>query len=176
MNSVTTLYDFAVELLNESISALATTSAGAPERAYVAVAQPALDCCPQLTVHVQQLGLDNTSPTSPSTVIGSRTPKQGQVNLVSFVVTTVRCTPQPQGNNLTPPTPDALQLCSLQITEDLWAIWNWLTNKIRTNPGLWEGRCMATYLDTAIPLNEEGGCAGWQIPVRTSIQGYNVGI
>lgn len=176
MNGVTTLYDFAVELLDEASAALATTSAGTPERAYVALAQPALDCCPQLTVHVQQLTLENTAPTSPSPVIGSRTPRDGQVNLAGFVVTIVRCTPQPSGASLTPPAPSALQAVSLECLEDLWALWNWLTNKIRTNPGLWEGRCMGTYLDTAIPLNEEGGCAGWQLPVRTSIQGYNVGI
>lgn len=176
MNSVTTLYDFAVELLDESIAALNTTTAGAPERAFVGVALPALDCCPQLSVHVQGLGLDNTSPTSPATVVGSRTPRDGQVNLASFWVTIVRCTPQPSGGDLTPPSPSALQGASLTILEDLWALWNWLTNRIRTKPGLWEGKCMATYLDSAIPLDESGGCAGWQIPIRTSIQGYNVGI
>lgn len=171
MNTVSTLNEFAQELLAEAESALATTSGGVPGRSYVALQQPAFDCCPMLTVHVSGMGLENTSPVAPSPVLGHR-PQMGLLNLATFVITVVRCTPQPTGGQLTPPQVAALQVASAEVQQDLWAIWNRLT--YRFADGMFEGRCFAVYLESAIPVNEAGMCAGWLITVRTAIQGYPI--
>lgn len=173
MNSVTTLYDFAEELLAESVLALTTTTAGSPTRAYVAASLPALDCCPQLTVHVQGLALEGTSPVSPGPVVGFRT-QLGQVNLATLLVTIVRCSPQPTGGDLTPPDAAANATFAATVLEDLWALWNWITNIIRDGT-LFEGKCMGVYLDGATPIDDQGGCGGWTFTIRTSIQGYASG-
>src|ERR1041385_2491168 len=49
------LYDIAKAFLDASITALNQTTEGAPERAFVNAGEPALDCCPQLTVYTQAL-------------------------------------------------------------------------------------------------------------------------
>lgn len=171
MTSVTTLSEFAAELLEECTIALATTSGGAPDRTLISPSVPALDCCPMLAVDVRALGLEGTAPTAPGPVLGHRT-FQGQLTLATLVATFVRCTPQPTGGDLSPPTQAALTVVSSQIQEDVWAVWNHLTNLVRAKE-LFAAGCMAVYLDGATPINEAGACAGWTVTVRAAISGYN---
>ncbi len=173
MSSVSTLYEFAAELLEEAVQALSTTVAGAPSRAFVAASLPALDCCPQLTVHLQGLSLEGTEPVSPGPVVGHRI-FQGHLNLATYVVTIVRCTPQPTGASLNPPDVLELESLSAVVMEDLWSIWNHLSNIIREGM-IFEGKCMAVYFDATTPVDESGGCAGWTFTVRVAVSGYTEG-
>lgn len=172
MSDVGTLFDFAQELLDLSEGALAATSGGIPDRVLVAPSLPALDCCPQLTVHIQSLRLENTNPGSPAPIVGHQM-KFGVLYLASFVITVVRCMPQPAGQSATPPSPAAITAASSEISEDLWAIWNRVATAVREGT-LFEGKCFPLYLDPAQPIAEQGTCAGWTIPLRAGIQGYEV--
>lgn len=171
MTSVDTLYEMSTELLDEARTALATTDAGDPERSFVSVALPSLDCCPQLTVHLTGLALESTEPTSPGSIIGQRS-RTGQLDLVGFLITIVRCTPQPQGESF--PSPEALSTVARQTQQDVWSIWNHLSYLIYDGQ-LWHGKCFSIYLDNATPLPENGACAGWTISLRAAVPGYRGG-
>lgn len=167
-----TLYEFAQELLVVAETAVATTAGGITDvRSFVAPSLPALDCCPQLTVHVQAIDMDNTSPGSPPTVLGNRV-KLHSVNLVTFVITMVRCSPQPLTGVALPSITD-LETAAQQTSQDGWAIWQAVKTAVRAGT-LWEGNCLAIYVDPAVPVPDNGGCAGWTITVRGAVQGYEV--
>ncbi len=169
-SDVDTLYAFAVELLGVSSAALSTTVGGSIGRAFVSPTLPALDCCPQLTVDVRTLSLELTSPTTPITALGHRVGSApGALILATLVITVARCTPTVQQNSL--PSVAAMQASARETTEDLWAIWNAIFALDRAGE-LFAGRCAALYLDPPVPLNAEGGCVGWVIPVRPAIDGY----
>lgn len=168
------LYAAARELLEATQAALVLE--GAPvDRAFVSPALPALDCCPQLTVHIGGAAEGDTAPLQPPLQPGHRTPQVGVVPLVQLTVTIVRCSPvQDAGGN--PPAASAIDATAEATAADLWAIWNHLRTLHRegllfTAPAGPPGREM--YFDPAFPLNTAGGCAGWQIPLRVSLGGYS---
>ena len=123
------LYAIATELLDASVEALDSIPVfdpgltGAPDRSFVSPGQPAFDCCDQLTVHVAgvtefPIGQVDTHKES------------ARKNLVTFVVTSVRCLAQSVGD--TPPDADALQQDAEQLDADGWALWNHLWNLMRS--------------------------------------------
>jgi hypothetical protein len=156
----------AVELLEASVNALDTipssepTLDGAPERAFVAPGQPALDCCPQLTVHSTQSQF-----MAPSVAPLDQGRRPDRVNGPSFMVTIVRCIPRgPE------PAIADMEAAAEQVNADGWALWNHLFN-------LWGSGdlftvCGVLNMDLQ-PLNPSGGCAGWRLTVRTKLDGYN---
>jgi len=169
-NDVSTVYDFAQELLALIASALATTDAGAPATQYVAPELPSIDCCPAIIVAASSIAMENTAPNSPPAQVGHRT-QVGWINLLTLAAWTVRCTPQPVAGQL--PNTTEMNAASLQIHQDLWATWNFITTAARQG-SLFEGRCQAIYVDPPNPLNDAGGCGGWVWQVRTAIEGYTV--
>lgn len=170
--SVSTLYDYAAELLAADVAALATTTAGAPDRAFVSPSLPSLDCCPQLTVHVQAVGWENTQPLTPFPAVAHRTQIAG-VPMVTLVSTIVRCQPAMDAVTSTFPSASEIDAAAQVAAQDLWAIWNHTAELIR-NGEIFGGRCPGVYLDQAIPIVISGGCAGWSIPVRAYVGGYEV--
>ena len=170
--SANTLHEFAGELLALCEAAVATTVGGPISRAFVAQSAPALDCCPQLTVHVQGLALDATTPSSPP-ASGAQIARPGTVNIVQLVVTVVRCsaTWEPPGY----PSESAMNASAQESNQDLFAIWQAVKHAIRDG-SLFEGRCFNVYLDAASPIADLGACAGWTIPVRATVQGYDPGV
>lgn len=173
MTDVQTLHDYAVELLEACNEALATTPAGAIERAFVAPGTPALDCCPQLTVNVAGLGLENTSPTTPVTAPAHRLTTTGQFILASFQVTVARCVHISEDNAqaIMLPSPGELTEDAKVINADIWAMWNAVAAKVAAGE-LFGGRCKAIYFDPPTPLETAGGCGGWIWMLRPSIDGY----
>ena len=176
MSDVGTLTDYALELLDVCDDATATTIGGRVSeqpngRVFLAAALPALDCCPQLTVHVGGLGIENTTPTTPVTAPSHRLTTTGMLMLAVYIVTVVRCQPASSDQRGNPPTPAALQAAAIQSDQDLWAIWNAVA--VAHNAGdLFGGRCPALYFDPPTPLLVEGACGGWEIPFRAAIDGY----
>ena len=182
MSDVGTLTDYAAELLDVCDDATASTVGGRVSeqpkgRAFVASALPALDCCPQLTVHVGGLQIENTSPTTPVTAPGHRLTTTGMLFLALYVVTVVRCQPISKGNRqiIVPPDPDELQAAAIQSDQDLWAIWNRVAAEHNAG-NLFGGRCPTLYFDPPSPLLVEGACGGWEIPFRAAIDGYPVAV
>jgi hypothetical protein len=174
LSTVTTLHDFAVELLAHANNALATTAAGAIDRAFVSPALPAFDCCDQLTVDVRSIQTEMTAPITPIPVAGHRLQgAQGVLYLATLVVTDARCIPVAEQNAL--PSMAAMQEAAQVLNEDVWAIWNGLINLHRSGQ-LFNGKCVALYIDPPTPVPARGGCAGWEIRVRPQIDGYEVAI
>lgn len=166
-STLTTPYDWAVDLLGVAGTALAGTTGGAIDRSFVAAGLPALDCCPQLTVHVAGHGI------LPTTAPGALTPGHrrtvGIVRFVRFVVTVVRCAPVP-GAKGAPPTPTAQQAIAAALNEDPLAIIDAVTKADKAGT-LFDGTCREFYFDGATSLDPSGGCVGWVINFRASIEG-----
>ena len=168
MADATDLDALAHELLAASVSALDTIPTfapglvGAPERSYVSLGEPAADCCPQLTVHVAGL---------------SEAPLEAQQDYawlpyVQFIVTIFRCSPSgtDSKSGWIPPAVTALEETSAQGNADAWALWIHLHNRVQQR--LLFSRCRRTVWDGVRPLPVSGGCAGWVLGVRASLDGY----
>lgn len=135
---------------------------GAPVRSYVAPGQPALDCCPQLTVDVRSVEEDVRSPSGPGS--GQRARYGARKNQVLLVATVVRCYPTE-----VPPDVTEMEAAAEQVDADGWALWNNVWNQIRSGD-------LFTLCDDSAPilrqLTPSGGCAGWTYSVRVELEGY----
>jgi hypothetical protein len=170
------IFDLCAEWLAALEDAVATTHGGAIDRAFVTNSLPAFDCCPQLTVHPGSLVYGETQPVSPPLQLGQRGTKQPAVNLINLTCVVVRCAANGTDANPIPDTAD-LEVVARDTTEDLWAIWNWTASKVRSGElfaAAHAGSRREVILDPAIPINVQGGCVGWQIPIRVELGGYAI--
>lgn len=159
------LHALAQELLDASVEALDTIPtfepglAGAPARSYVSAGLPALDCCDQLTVHIQAV---NESPPGQS----DSHKNSARKNIVTFVVTSTRC----HDIKDIPPPVDVLTAISEQSDADGWALWNHLWNLMRADELF--TLCGPVFWDGLRALNSSGGCGGWTLTLRAEVEGY----
>lgn len=157
------------ELLAASIEALNTLPGidvrleGAPDRAFTSSGQPALDCCEdgQLSVNAAAISA------SPAT---GQTCKSGRTNYVGLTVTIGRCIPV-GGDQGLPPSSEELDDAAAQTNADAWALWNHLY-------GLWcagllFSMCGGVFWDGMRALQPSGGCGGWVLALRVSLDGYD---
>lgn len=170
-STIATPFTFAGDLLTVCSAALAATVGGTVPRAYVSPGLPALDCeC----VVVTPVGLAQapTSPSDPGMAVARRL-SRFYVNELGFSITIARdCMPVVANNYGGPNAPTVAQLESAAqvLTEDVWAVWNAIDAAFRTGD-LFEGRCSFLYLDGAFALATSGAIGGWQIDLRTQIDG-----
>jgi len=165
-STVSSLFESAGELLLVAEDALAETTGGVPDRSFVAPAEPALDCCPQLTVHVPALS-EATTGVGPGGVADGHRTMRGSIILATYVVLIVRCAPAWNGQE--PPTPVLIEEVAQQVQEDGWALWNRLRAAIRC--GEIFGECAEVYFDGGSAFPEQGGCVGWTFTIRASLPG-----
>jgi len=165
-STVSTLSDYADELLAVSFAALEMTTAGAPERSYVSPALPTFDCCPMLTVVVDSLTEGSTSPTSP-TEITARRADFGSIILAGYQIWAIRCAPVIDNGHL--PSPFEIAASALQVQEDGWALWNGIRRAHRH--GEIFDRCIGVHFDEGVAIREQGGCVGWMFRIRAMIPG-----
>jgi hypothetical protein len=170
--TVDELYQYASDLLDVSSTALLDTIGGVPTIAFVSPGPPVFDCCPMLSVDVRGLAQENTSPLAPAPVARKRVVTTGQVNIVTLVVTIVRCYPLSEDNAdlYQPPGLAALEDVARQCAQDAYALWHHIPLAIREGE-LFE-RCPGAYLDAGQVIPQQGGCVGWAFPVRAPVQGY----
>ena len=172
MNSPLDLFTAASELLDASINCLDTipdfdaSLEGAPARAFVAHGAPVLDCCDQLSVWVPQIGEAALSPGG--NAAGRKI--AGKINHVFLTVTISRCYPVPGPKGDPPPVADIVA-ASRQLDADAWALWNclyclWISGDLFTV-------CDEVFFDSLRPLGPQGGCAGWDLGIHISLDGYN---
>lgn len=166
-STLQTPYQWAEDLLAVAAGALAGTTGGPIDRQFVAAGLPALDCCPQLTVHTAGHGLLATS--APGALTPGHRRTVGSVRYVRFVVTVVRCAPVP-GKNGDAPSPTAQAAIAATIGEDAPAIIDAVA-KADAAGTLFGGACREFYFDGATSLDPAGGCVGWVINYRASIEG-----
>lgn len=165
------LHALAEELLAASVEALDTIPTfapglgGAPERSFISPGLPVFDCCEMLTVHNVPITEDDTS-----TIALGAGKRVARINLVTLVVSAVRCIPvATDPEDL--PTPEQMSGAAEQLNADAWSLWNHLWH-------LWKDaslftRCGQVFWDGLLPINPEGGCAGSTVNFRVSLDGYD---
>lgn len=152
--------DACVEAL-DTIPSFAPGLGGSPARSYVASAVPALDCCPQLTVHVAGVV---PSPTSPGTTTGTSA-RSALVTVVGLVATITHCVTAGEGID-----PETMTAEAAQGNANGWALWNHILGLIRS--GLLFSQCGEVFWDGLRPVPESGGCAGYTLNLRVLLDGY----
>lgn len=164
------LFGMSLELLQRANDALATTPAGAIDRALVAVGEPAFDCCPQLSVHYVTADKDLASPNQAPLDRLHRL-RGGSVNVVTMAVTAIRCVPGvTDGGAL--PTATELTASAEAIYTDAWTLWNELQRDLKDGT-LWAGfPCREIWISPMIPVAPQGGCAGTRFLLQTALGGY----
>lgn len=166
-STLSTPYEWARALLEVVEAALPATLGGAIERSFVSAGLPALDCCPQLTVHTAGHGLLPTA--TPGALTPGHRAVVGQVRYVRYIVTLVRCAPVP-GVKGAPPTPEAQEAIAQIQNQDALAVIAAVNDAYRGGT-LWGGLCREFYFDGATSLDPQGGCVGWLFNYRGSIEG-----
>lgn len=137
------------------------------QTAYVALAQPALDCPDQLTVHVAGLARQPTGAAIPLPDYAQGLAVQtAAVNACSFIITLTRCVPTQTDTGRSPSSLD-YEAASLALLGDLWLLWKGIPAAIREGL-LWSG-CEQVILGPATPVNESGGYAGWQLAITGEV-------
>lgn len=165
----TDLFDLNAEWLAACEAALATTDGGTPARSFVSLGPPAWDCCPQLTVH-SGYALADTAPIGPPLSAGHRTTVQGGVYLVPLVATVIRCVPTLEDNG-DPPTAADLEAAAMTGMADAWAITNHTWDQ-HAKGILFAPVEREMFIDPTVPLQQAGGCGGFQIQIRVALYGY----
>lgn len=140
--------DAAQEVLATATAALAEP----PANRGVVLSEPAIDC-DLLTVHLGSLEMlvPEEGPLAPMS-------PRPRVSMVTLVVTLAECVAAGDQVDVATTEIDALRLAA-----HAWAIWRALASHDF-------GGCSAVSLGPALPLPEEGGYAGWLIPVRLQVE------
>lgn len=174
MSGPNDLYRCARELLVACEEAVALGPGGEILRSFISNGPPAWDAYPQLTVHATGPSMGDTAPLQPPLQPLHRIDGTGHVPIVSLIVTVLRGSPVPQqyeGEVAVVPDPARIDESAKIVLGDIWSIWNHLVNLKRAGR-LWPDRCREMILDPAIPLDPSGGIAGWALPVRVALYGY----
>lgn len=170
------LFAAAQALLTASAAGVATSPGGPIDYQAIWPGLPAFDCAPAIHVHTGGASFADTYPLQPPLQPMQQIAMNGEVNLIVFTVTVLRCVPtvtQGQSSVLLPQVAAITE--SARITMgDLWAVWNHLKNQHRA--GLLfqtpSGRREFRFLP-AVPLRTSGGVGGWEIQVAVELSGYS---
>jgi hypothetical protein len=158
------------EFFNICVAALADTPAGAPQCAYISPGVPAWDACPCLVVHCGGPVVADTFPLQPALGPDHRVTVHGQVNLIVLTATILRCVPViTEEGGL--PQPADFAAATQQTSADLWAIWNHV-RQAKHDGTLFAPREREFRFEPPVAVNQQGGAGGWQITVRTELDGY----
>lgn len=142
---------------------------GAPDEQYVAISTPTQDCCDQVAVHIPTLG-ENLG-------VGERATSGkaiGRINMPTIMVTVTRCVPVAGkvGSTVRVPSKAEISASARQITADGWAIWNGIYSQLAQGC-LWAS-CDQVFWEGMTKIHPSGGCAGWRLTLRRSLDGYVV--
>lgn len=175
VSTAASLYDLQAELLQTAADLLDQLPAGAPERQYVAVGLPALDC-EQLTVHALQVGEASTDPSGTPLDRFARDVRAPRQTLVFCVITVVRCFPGAtldDGANPEPPSVADLAAAAATVSADGWTLWNGIPAAIRADElTLWRAASFTGW-ESLQPVGPMGGMAGWTMGMQTRLDGFD---
>lgn len=168
------LHALAEELLAACVESLNTIPTfepglvGAPARSFISPGIPVWDCCEQLTVHVDGVAENATSPLGLAT---GRRQVYGRINLVTLIATLTRCVPVVGGTQMDAlPRIEDMEAAAEQIHADGWAIWNHIFNMIRAKELF--ALCDEIYWNGLRAVAPSGGCGGWTFSVSVQLDGY----
>lgn len=160
------LHELALLLEQVCIDAFNGSNNDPPDIVFHSVGPPPYDCCPMLAIEIPQITTEITSPQAPAANTGQQSRFQ-RVNLQAFVITILRCAPVVTAKEL--PTTAQITAATEAIRRDGWLLWNALMWAVRN--GTFKSKCEVVHLDRAIPVREQGGCAGWRILLRAELGG-----
>lgn len=166
VSTVSTLNDLAAAALTVAEDALTQTDEGTPDLAYVSPGRPADRCCPVLTVHVDALSEELTSPLAPAFSTGRRT-SYGRIILATLVVRIMRCAPEMDNQGNIQVT-DA-ETKAAQVESDAFVLMNAFRWAIKD--GTFEGLCNDVHFDSLRSVPSQGGCVGFELTLRAEIGG-----
>lgn len=154
----------------DTIPILAPGLEGAPERAFVSPGLPSFDCCPQLTVHVQDI---TDASVSPGGLMEGKRNVTGKKIYVRLVTTIIRCVPDSRSGQIltTMPFTSDLQAAAEQTNADAWALYNHIFAMWRSGDFL--SLCSNLVFEGARSVGEQGKCAGWTLTLRAMLDGYD---
>jgi hypothetical protein len=164
------LYSAADEMLQAAIQSLDDLLTwvgpfkGAPERSFVSLGAPAIDCCDQLTVHAAQI----TDVNFGGGLAEGRKLAGGKTH-VYLTVTIQRCVSMPADDG-TPPPIEEMVADARQGDADAWALWNGIWALWRS--GDLFSLCGELFMDRLRPLGPAGGCGGWTLDTHITLDGY----
>lgn len=167
------LYNASVDLLNAAVAVLdASSPLRAPERRYVSVGDPALDC-DQITVSASvRPGLIATNSVGLDAVRSHARPR---VLLVSFRVTLVRCGYPTVTDEGDPPDESDLEAAAAGLYADGWVLFDGLNAAARAGTIKGVSRCQEWSVDSLDPIGAEGAVAGWIVSAQAAIMGSTGG-
>ncbi len=162
------LYNASVDLLNAAVAALdAHSSLGAPERRYVSVGDPALDC-DQVTVAAAA-----RVAAAPVTGRGTDTYTQQsrpRVIAADFRVLVVRCGyPSVAADGSAPPDTE-IEAASAALYEDGWALFIGLSDGARSGTITLSGAAAGWEVASLEPVGAEGAVAGWLVRCSATLR------
>jgi len=160
----TELLDACIDSL-DTIPDFAAALAGAPDRSFVSPGLPALDCCDQLTVHVPAV-LD--TPLFPGGLAEGKK-CAARKTLIGLQVTITRCIPV-MGEGEEWPTAADMEASAAQLNADAWALWNHLYNLVCADQLF--TLCGEVFWDGLRSIAPSGGCGGWVLNLRVTLDGY----
>lgn len=169
--AATDLFDAAAQVLNFCAVVLDELPVGAPERQFIPIGYPAIDC-PTLAVFLLPLG---PGPFAPSTSPGDPL-RQGHpypvLDLVVFQVQVWRCWPStPDGKQIAKaPKPEQYTNAAEILYRDTWQLWNAFREGF--NLGLLDGPCKMLQATQAQAIQPDGGYAGVSLLVTAQIDGF----
>lgn len=170
--AATDLWETASQLLDFCTVALDEgTDAGAPERRFVSVGFPPVDC-PTLAVFVFPVAPGPFAPTtSPGDVFRQAHPYP-VLDMVTMQVQVWRCWPSTPGY-ATPkaPKPADYDFASRTLYTDAWQLYNAIREGFKQ--GLLGGPCKLERVDQAQPLQPNGGLGGFGVLVTVQLDGHD---
>lgn len=89
----------------------------------------------------------------------------GPVPLVGFQVTRYRCVTREEN-----PTATVQQADANALSQELWRVWNTLVQGQVAGSLFAEG--VQVWWDECVPIQKQGGVAGWRINLRVSFNHY----
>lgn len=171
MQPLTAIYDACDDLLGACQEILACIDRPT-DRAFVALCDPPLDCCDQLTVHADvltRLVLTGSGPGATLTGPGTTPSACATKSMCDLVTRIHRCIPVPdnQGN---PPPPTVLDAASAALYGDVFTLWAGVMEQIRDGR-LFDGDACgrAIAVNPAHCVIAEGGCGGWEFSVTVEL-------
>lgn len=168
MSGQTSLYDLANELLGACAAGMAATPSGAPAYQAVVVGPPAFDCCPSLYVSVISLAPHELPEVAPD-----MRQTRPSVPLATMQAYLLRCIPIVQGGlELTVPAPADLIASAQQVYRDGFTTYNLIRSRARSGTLFPSSPTRPVSVGSMMPVNPQGGCGGWMIPVTVELDGY----
>lgn len=169
--AATDLYDTASALLDFCTVALDELAVGAPDRRFVSIGYPAIDC-PTLGVYVFPVTPGPFAPTSsPGDAFRQGHPAP-VLDMVTYQVQIWRCWPSTADGKAIAkaPNPADYDAASRILMTDGWQLWNSLREGF--NLGLLGGPCKLIRVDQMQPIQPDGGMAGMSVIVTAQLDGY----